>query len=238
MKKFALIISIVCIIVSCNKTKSLLKESTEPILSPVKEINTENVIESNENIEFVVYEHIQTLFFEYSGYDVKVLKEPLKNEILYTVQKGDNIEITKVIDYESVEKTFIQVKTPLGENGFIRIGSNPYGNGEYSSLGTINVGGVDITVLKMTQSFNINEGTFMKSLPSSDSENVYEITHKQGSGLYNSIAITSDYKWVKISINEHEGWVPDNCLSVARGGPIINHPKASIYFDLIGGNEI
>jgi hypothetical protein len=238
MKKFALLISIACIIVSCNKTKQVIKESSDPIPSSSETISTEDSVESTANTESVIYEHIQILFFEYSGYDVKVLKEPLENEVLYTVQKGDHIAITNVIDYESAKKTFVQVKTPSGEIGFIRIGSNPYRNGEYSYLETINVDGLDTKVLKMTQRFNVSDGIFLKILPSVDSENVHEITHEQGSELYNANAITSDYKWVRIKLDEYEGWVPENCLSVARGGPIINTPEAIIYFDLIGGNEI
>jgi hypothetical protein len=238
MRKSVFIIFIAFILFSCNKTKPLTKASSEPIPSISVEKITEDIKEPTNNIKPIVYKHIQTLFFEYSGYGVNILKDPLKNEILYTIQKGDKIDVSNVVDYESENKTFIQAQTPSGEIGFIRIGRNPYKNGEYSYIETINVDGVDIKVLKITQSFNVNDGTVMKSLPSTTSENVYEISHKQGSELNTAIAITSDYKWIKIKIDENEGWVPDNCLSVGRGGPVINTPEAVIYFDLIGGNEI
>ncbi len=53
-----------------------------------------------------------------------------------------------------------------------------------------------------------------------------------------SLKITENYEWVYVIVNEHKGWVPADALGVDRGGPTLDTPEESIYWDLIGGNLI
>lgn len=240
MKKLLFVIMICSAVASCAKVKSSDVSSPESATPSTKgEIKaTEKVIDENDFINVDIYDHVQTLEFNWSGYDTKVLKNPITDEVIYTIQKGDKIEISKVIEFKSTNKTFIKVKLPSGVLGYILISRNPYQNGEYSFLENININGEEIKTLKMTESFQVSDGIFMKLLPVETAENIHETTHEEGAEYYQAIAITSDYQWVKIRINEFIGWVPANVLSVARGGPTINTPEAVVFFDLIGGNEI
>ncbi len=221
---------------SCNRLKeNRVVEVNETITDIPK---TEDSVLSTDESKCVSYEHIQTLDFAYGGFNIKVLKTPFTNEVIYTVQKSDIINVSKVIELIETSKTFIEVTLPSNSKGYIAISSNPYHDGEYSYLETLSVDGVNIKILKISQSFGISDGIYMKSLPSATSENIHEITHAEGANYYKAMAITSDYKWVKIQLDDNIGWIPAEYLGVDRGGPTINTPESVIEFDLIGANLI
>ncbi len=184
------------------------------------------------------YGHFQTLLFEYSGYNTKILKIPLEDDILYTVQAGDKIEVLSVLDFKSAQKTYIEVRTPLGGIGYIEISYNPYKNEEYSFLDSIDVEGVAIKLLKLTESFEIIAGTIVRALPENTAEGLIEIPQDARFEYVQAQAITSDYQWVKIVYKDIAGWVHANSLTAERGGPVICYPEEMINFDLIGGNQI
>lgn len=238
MKRFILLLLVALFYLSCQKAKPALVDM--PSSAGLK--TNANVEQSSSSsamdLDVAQYPHVQTLLFKYSGYDTKVFKDPLGDEVVYVVQKGDKIEISKVIEYKTTRKTFLEIRTPIGETGYIQIKSNPYREGEYSYLESIKVNGLDVKVLKMTQSFSVSDGIFIKELPSESSGNIHEITHAEGAEIYYAMAITSDYKWVKLKFNKYIGWVPADSLSVGKGGPVIDTPEAAISFDLIGSHEI
>ncbi len=231
----AMLLFCICFI-SCTKVKTKevakVNETTEVIQ------NNEDSVSHTDDTKYLSYEHIQTLDFAYGGFNIKVLESPFSDEVIYTIQKSDIIKISKVIELTESNKTFIEVTLPSNNKGYIEISSNPYQNGEYSYLETLTVDGIDIKILKISQSFGVSDGIYMKSLPSESSENVHEITHAEGANMYKAMAITSDYKWVKIDLNGYIGWVSAEYLGVNRGGPTINTPDSVIEFDLIGGNLI
>ena len=90
----------------------------------------------------------------------------------------------------------------------------------------------------MEKKFLISDETIVKDLPSVNAENLHTITHDEGRIYYNSLKITENYEWVYVIVNEHKGWVPADALGVDRGGPTLDTPEESIYWDLIGGNLI
>lgn len=237
MRAFIFVIIIITII-SCNRVRDF---STDSIISdgaiPVAATPTEPTVKIYSAVA-ATYSHTQTLFFEDAGYDTKVYKEPLHDDILYIVQANDKIDITEVIDYKDEDTTYIKVITPLGDIGYIKINSNPYKNEEYSLLEMINVNNVDLRVLKMTQSYTISEGTVIRSLPTDESDILHEVTHTEAIDYWPARAITSDYQWVKIDFNNILGWVHADSLNRDIGGPTIETPEATIFFDLIGGNQI
>jgi len=178
-----------------------------------------------------------TLDFKDGGFNTKVYKTPNLNEEIYVIQKNDIAEVSHIVHVKETNKTTIKVRINNKIDGFIKIG-NPYHNGKFSFVEKIDVNGEEVTTLKLESTFLINEGTCVKELPSNNSKNLHEISHKEGGIYYESFEITSDYQWVKMVVEEITGWVPASTLSRDIGGPTIYTPEKSIYWDLIGSNLI
>lgn len=191
-----------------------------------------------DNSKYKVHDLLYTLNFEYGGYDTKVYPLPKTENAIYTIQKDDIVDVFKIVHIFEDNENFIAVRVNNDLYGFIKINGNPYYNGNFEIADTIMVDGSETTILKMEKSFTVDEGTFIKELPSETSANLHEITHEEGKNYYKTFYITSDYKWSMVQVGDFTGWVPSDCLSVDRGGPTLNTPEEFIYFDLIGGNEI
>ena len=216
-----------------NNSALLIKiDELEKKLETLEEENSIRELRKDE----VCYEHKQTLNFNISGYDTKIYKEPFSNDVIYIIQKGDTIEVLNILTYQSANKNYITVKTPIGEIGYIKIGGNPYADGKFSCIETIFVDGETVRILKMEDSFHVSDGVDIRTLPTVNSESIHVVTHKEGFDYYRSSAITEDYKWVKIKVNEYEGWVRSNTLSKDSGGPTIWTPKEHIEWVLIDAN--
>jgi hypothetical protein len=179
-----------------------------------------------------------TLDFKDGGFNTKVYKTPNLKEEIYVIQKNDIAEVSHIVHVKETNKTTIKVRVNNKIDGFIKINRNPYHNGKFSFVEKIDVMGDEITTLKLESKFVISEGTIIKELPSNNSKKLHEISHKEGGEYFKSIAITSDYQWVKMVVGEITGWVPASTLSIDMGGPTIYTPEESIYWDLIGGNLI
>jgi hypothetical protein len=154
------------------------------------------------------------------------------------IQKNDIAEVSHIVHVKETNKTTIKVRVNNKIDGFIQIDENPYHNGNFSFVEKINVNGAEVTTLKFESTFIISEETIIKDLPSNNAKNLHEISHKEGGEYFKSIAITSDYQWVKMVVGEISGWVPARTLSRDIGGPTIYTPEKSIYWDLIGSNLI
>lgn len=199
----------------------------------------ENVKQTEEKeVQPLIYEHNQVLKFIDSGYNTQMIDKPFSEKVVYTIQKGDEIKISEILVYESKIITFVKATTSSGIVGYIYIGyENPYRNGDFSYLKTIEVDGKDIRILKLSKSYNVGDYCIY-SLPSENSTILHKITHEEGGKYYESSEITEDYKWVKITIKEWTGWVRSKWLSLDKGGPVIKTPESVIFFELIGKNEI
>ena len=160
----------------------------------------------------------------------------LEKEI-YMIKKGDDVKFTRYVTVKASGKTSVEMETTSGVYGFVEI-KNPYANGQFEHVETLSVDGKDVEVLTLDGSFEVSDGIFIKSLPSEKSENLHEITHEEGRHYKKASAITADYKWVKITVDEWTGWVPADSLSVGRGGPIIDTPINMIEWELEGCNLI
>lgn len=236
-------------------SKSIAKLETEnsELQLQIEEINKKNNTSANisANFSFInsdleaknkyeVHNLHHTLDFEYNGFNTKVYSLPKIEDPIYTIQKGDVVDVFMAVHVIENETDFIAVKVNNEIDGFIKISGNPYKNGNFEVSDTIIVDEIETTILKMEKSFEVSDdGIYIKELPSEYSKNIHKITHAEGGyGYYKSFNITSDYKWVKMQIGDFTGWVPADCLSVGRGGPTLNTPEEFIYFDLIGGNLI
>ncbi|MCQ2585388.1 MAG: hypothetical protein MJ185_07350 [Treponema sp.] len=189
--------------------------------------------------DYEIYDHNQVLEVQYDWLGIKVFDEPGSSNLVYEVQKGDKITISKL--WYSAEKncSYLEAEVSNGKKGFITLGKkNPYKNGEFKNNGSITVYGNQIGILLMKQTFVVSEETEVKEKPYSSSNTVHVLNHKEAGESYKSSAITSDYKWVKILFNGFSGWVPADALSVDRGGPVIETPESIVRFELIDGNLI
>ncbi len=189
----------------------------------------------------VIYEHNQILNFENSGYNTIIYEKPFSSEKIYVIQIGDKIKLSEMWIYKD-KASYVKAETPDGRIGFIKIDKmNPYANGNFSYLKTLNVDGNDIKILSITKSgFYLLEGTCMRELPAESSEVLHEVSYEESSGenLCDALEITDDYVWIKVKMQEFIGWVKCKDLIQDKGGPIIRTPQVSVFFFLIGQNEI
>lgn len=78
----------------------------------------------------------------------------------------------------------------------------------------------------------------IKFLPSENAETLHEITDQKDCKYYQVSALTADYEWVEITVNEWTGWVPSKNLDIGKGGPVLDTPENSVRFDLINRNYL
>ena len=220
-----------------SNLESKIQELEESITSAKKEISDYITKELCNDQLYETHDLQYTLDFKDGGFNTKVYKTPNLNEEIYVIQKNDIAEVSHIVHVKETNKTTIKVRINNKIDGFIKIG-NPYHNGKFSFVEKIDVNGEEVTTLKLESTFLISEGTCVKELPSNNSKNLHEISHKEGGIYYESFEITSDYQWVKMVVGEIIGWVPASTLSRDIGGPTIYTPEKSIYWDLIGSNLI
>ncbi len=177
------------------------------------------------------------LSFDENGWNTKVYDSPDCKKVIYTLQRGDELKITRFINVISNGKGSVEVQLSNGTYGFISM-KNPYKNGSFLHKETLSVDGKKIEILKFSGSFSISEGAAIKSLPSSKAKSLHEITHKEGASYFNASAITADYKWVEITVNGQTGWVPAEALHRDIGGPTIYTPERTVIWELIDSNLI
>ena len=221
-----------------SNLESKIQELEESITSAKKEISDYITKELCNDQLYETHDLQYTLDFKDGGFNTKVYKTPNLEEEIYVIQKNDIAEVSHIVHVKETGKTTIKVKVNNKIDGFIKIDGNPYHNGKFSFVEKIDVNGEEVTTLKLESTFLINEGTCVKELPSNNSKNLHEISHKEGGIYYQSFEITSDYQWVKMVVGEIIGWVPASTLSRDIGGPTIYTPEKSIYWDLIGSNLI
>lgn len=182
------------------------------------------------------------LKFEYDGYDTKILENPGDNEnVLYTIQKNDEIKVSQFVTLKENGKTFLEVGLlpDLDIIGFIKISRNPYENGNFEHKETIKVDGKDVEILNFDSGYELRNGTGIRKLPSGTSDVVCKIKYEKYEQVYyKTDAITSDYNWVEVIVNGNIGWINSACLDVERGGPVIFTPETVIWWELKGGKEI
>ena len=176
-------------------------------------------------------------FGEYGPYTELFLFPESEKEI-YILQAGDTFKISNVIHLKNSNKNFIKGSTQHGITGFIEISKNPYENGNFEIIGSLEVEGKKINLLQINNTvFDVYANTKMRYMPSNNSEIVHEVTDEESWKIIimEKTSITADYKWIKISLGEYTGWVTRDSLWAGRGGPILDIPEVFIEWDIIGG---
>ena len=190
-------------------------------------------LDLSDSSKYEVHDVNLFMFFSYDGFNTKVYDSPELEKEIYTLQKCDEVKFTRYVTVKESGETSVEMETTSGQYGFIKI-SNPYKDGQFEHVETLSVDGKDVEVLSLDGTFGVSDGIFIKSLPSEKSEDLHEITHEEGGRIHKVSAITADYKWVKITVDEWTGWVPARHLDAGRGGPTIYTPIKIIEWELEG----
>lgn len=217
-----------------------LSEKSESYENHIQELSVRNA-ELEENLELystgieteakiIVHKLETVLNFEEVTSDLpEIYKYPLNDEVIYTAQTNDKINVKSFIEYGT--ESYIRVILPDNTTGYIKCKFNPYINDNFTPIGKLTVDDKQITILKMDDSFCDFGYPNLKALPSETSENICKLGSV--SSIVKSIAITADYNWVKIQFNEQEGWVPAKELSRGKGGPVIMDPATSVVWEFV-----
>ena len=184
------------------KNLSEINESYEKQIQELS-VRNEELVENLElystgietEAQIIVHKLDTVLNFEEVTSDLpEIYKFPLNDEVIYTVQTNDEINVKSFIEYGT--ENYIRVILPDNTTGYIKCKFNPYINDNFTPIGKLTVDDKQITILKMDDSFCDFEYPNLKELPSETSENVCELGFVSSS--VKSIAITADYNWVKI----------------------------------------
>lgn len=192
-----------------------------------------NTKSTAEEFKPTVYEHHQILDFSKYGFGKDVVKEPFSDKVVYTIKQGDVITVSEFWAYKKND-SYVKVKTPSGIIGYISVGHvYPYSGKNYQYVETLNVDGKKVRILTFEGNYNIGDDC-LYSLPSKNSEIIYDISHEEGGKYYKTSEITENYDWAKTDVNGNKGWIPTRELSVDRGGPAFVTPSDVVYQQLIG----
>lgn len=123
---------------------------------------------------------------------------------------------------------------PNEEKGFIPIKSNPYKDGNFSFKEEIKVNGNSVKILNLKRTYTFesfkNDPAKLQSLPAFDSEVLLEIFNDV---RLETAAITSDYKWLYVTYENHQGWINTKYLCDGIGGPVLYTPEEIICEELL-----
>ena len=225
------------IIADLNNNIMKLKKEKIDILLQLTAM-AENKINLNDTSLYENHKIDYILDFEYGGNNSKVFLFPESEKEIYNIEVKDTFKISNVIRVKNSNKTFIKGSTQHGITGFMEISKNPYENGNFEIIGSLEVEGKKINLLQINNTvFDVYANTKMRSMPSNNSEIVHEVTMEESMKIIimEKTSITADYKWIKISLGEYTGWVTRDRLSAGRGGPILDIPEVFIEWDIIGG---
>lgn len=220
-----------------KKADEIVNLSTEEISKFVADYHL------NDAERFVNHKIDYTLVFDYSGgYDTKVYADLYEKMLVYIIQKDDKIYVSNIVHVIATGKTFIKIKMDSGMEGFINLGRNPYKDGDYEVVDSMEVDGKKINLLKLEDKYVIDNKTGLYEKPSEKSKKICDAYVEKFNGYNPSSLITEDYKWVKMSFETDDGtvtgWIKASCLGQDRGGPTFYTPEATIFWELIGANEI
>ena len=93
------------------ENEKLISENSD-LLSKLEDLEKEKRILELRNEE-IQYVHNQILDFKFSGFDTKVFQAPFSDNVIYTIQKGDTIEVLNILTYKSVDNTFSKIFTQV-----------------------------------------------------------------------------------------------------------------------------
>ena len=214
-----------------NKVIAELNADKKVLESQVEDLNNQIsfVLSDLDDIEFLlkaglyndrIYEkHTINFCFVSKADSVPVYDCPEESKVVYTIQNGDKVESNLFVVVQGAYRYFAFVKVNDEIKGFVKVLYNPYENGKLSIIDNIKVEDKEVAVLSLEDSFAVSDFCDVKENPCDSSATLYQTTHEEGGTYYKSISITSDYKWIKMKINDYTGWVHFSAVSKDIGGP-------------------
>lgn len=206
MKKILLLILAICVsFSSCSKNEKTVVEEKNIEKSARHSRNKEKAIdfENYKAITPEVFKHVQTIKLDF---EKQVYKETLNSEILCTLNDGDVITTSEVLEY-APELIYLKISTDSIKEGFINIQENPYENGKYSDAGTLIVDGKEVKLIKMPVQQYFDEGSKVMSEPSENSKVIYTTDWRELNQPISISMITETPTWWKVKIRDKEGWI-------------------------------
>lgn len=182
-----------------------------------------------------IYPHQQELCFPDFGEKPSVYKDMNSSEILYVIQDNDVLNVDAVIYNSQSMCTFVRVKIPSGETGYMQLSSNPYKNGNFSPAGIEKDSSFQNKVLKFEDYLKFgdySDGMPVKLHPFAISETVC-ILDGYKTYKYKVDLITEDFKWVRIKSDTLNGWIETKRINRDIGGPVLYTPEVCIQEEFI-----
>ena len=231
MKKFLSIIALLSIILA-----SSFAQQNDVIIS-----KTESAIR---------YKHHQE--FNY-GFDKKysVYAEPKETEELFALSYGTGVNILEIEVQTAGENESVWYKIEYkNQTGWIKTNYNPYKNGNWEILETIQIDGVEKTIRQISDNYKLltfhdkGELVTIYSAPSAKSEVIFTTSNNEEIAtvlaMTDKTEICKTYSnrgeyWVKIRLNNIEGWIFGSQLESGRGGPKYPIPENTICWNLEAG---
>lgn len=196
------------------------------------------------------YKHQQDFYYDfdrkYSAYP-----EPKESEELFTLPYGTGVQILEIEVQTAGENESVWYKIEYNnQTGWIKANYNPYKNGNWEILETIQIDGVDKTVRQVSDNYKLltfhDHGDLVTiySAPSAKSEVIFStandgipatvISMTDKTELCKIYSSREEY-WVKIRLNDIEGWIFGSQLESGRGGPKYPIPNNMIRWNLEAG---
>lgn len=160
-----------------------------------------------------------------SKYDLIVYKDLDQNEVLYTINKNDLIEVFEFLWEENGHTTIAHVKGPDGQIGYYFITGNFFNDGKYNFIETIEFNGDKKDVYSIQANvFVYND--YIKSIPFEGGEDILFDCEK--TVTYKVTAVTDDEEWVKIDTGSIQGWIKSIEADSGKGGVWLHSPYSEI----------
>lgn len=196
------------------------------------------------------YKHEQN--FNY-GFDkeYKVYENPSEENFLFKLPYGTGVQILEIEVQTAGENESVWYKIEYNnQTGWIKANYNPYKNGNWEILETIQIDGVDKIVRQVSDNYKLltfhDHGDLVTiySAPSAKSEVIFStandgipatvISMTDKTELCKIYSSREEY-WVKIRLNDIEGWIFGSQLASGRGGPKYPIPNNMIRWNLEAG---
>lgn len=167
-------------------------------------------------------------------YEKTVVKDIDSREVVYEIQPNDEIEAFEFLYQENGKDTYIHVRCPNGEIGYIRLHKNYFEDLDYKLIEILEVDGKETRVYSVNAEVWVS-AIFLKDIPSENGKNIKQLwteeeveTCKNQRKKFNIIATTDDEKWLKIRADDTEGWISYTDVDPGKGGPLFRTP----YYDI------
>lgn len=196
------------------------------------------------------YKHYQEFNYGFDG-KYSVYAEPKETEELFALPYGTGVNILE-IEVQTIgdkDSTWYKIEYK-NQTGWIKTNYNPYKNGNWEILETVQIDGVEKTIRQVSANYKLltfhdkGELITIYSAPSTKSEVIFTTSNNEEVvtvlAMTDKTEICKTYSnrgeyWVKIRLNNIEGWIFGSQLESGKGGPKYPIPENIIRWNLEAG---